>query len=85
VIGEDRRKEGPTEADVLNVGPLEAGNFGAGERTKGVETLLGNPKSAILKLSAPMIVSMLLFSPYNVVDAFLGCGCVASLTLEMQF
>jgi len=39
-----------------------------------VETLLGDPKSAILKLSAPMIVSMLLFSLYNVVDAFWVAG-----------
>lgn len=45
-----------------------------GRRTEGVETLLGDPKSAILKLSAPMIASMMLLSLYNVVDAFWVAG-----------
>ncbi|MGC9514175.1 MATE family efflux transporter [Methanocrinis sp.] len=57
----------------------EAGDFESGSpyesrRTEGVETLLGDPKSAILKLSAPMVVSMLLFSLYNIVDAFWVAG-----------
>jgi len=59
------------------------------DRTKGVETLLGDPKSAILKLSAPMVLSMLLFSLYNVVDAFwvvgLGSDALAAIGFVFPF
>jgi len=37
--------------------------------TKGVQTLLGNPKKAIIKLSIPMIVAMSAHTLYNFVDA----------------
>jgi hypothetical protein len=48
-------------------GRTDIENFDAKEQTKRVEPLLGDPKSAILKLSALMIVSMLLLSLYNIV------------------
>ncbi|MBN1271102.1 MAG: MATE family efflux transporter [Candidatus Aminicenantes bacterium] len=42
--------------------------------TKGVETLLGNPKKAIIKLSLPMIVAMSAQTLYNFVDALWVSG-----------
>ena len=36
--------------------------------TKGVRTLLGDPRKAILKLSLPMIIAMLVQSLYNIID-----------------
>jgi putative MATE family efflux protein len=42
--------------------------------TKGVETLLGDPKKAILKLALPMIVAMAANTIYNVVDAIWVSG-----------
>lgn len=38
-------------------------------KTKGVETLLGDPKRAIIKLSIPMIIAMSVQTLYNVADA----------------
>ncbi|MEA3558372.1 MAG: MATE family efflux transporter [Candidatus Thermoplasmatota archaeon] len=37
--------------------------------TKGVDTLLGNPRKAILKLSIPMIIAMAVQTAYNLADA----------------
>jgi len=42
--------------------------------TKGVQTLLGNPKKAIIKLSIPMIVAMSVHTLYNFVDALWVSG-----------
>lgn len=39
------------------------------EKTKGVEIILGNPSTAIRKMSIPLIISMLLVSIYNLADA----------------
>ncbi|MBE6486412.1 MAG: MATE family efflux transporter [Methanosphaera stadtmanae] len=39
------------------------------EKTKGVETILGDPRIAVRKMSIPLIISMLLVSIYNLVDA----------------
>ena len=39
------------------------------ELTKGVSLLIGDPKKAILKLSGPMIVAMLILAAYNLVNA----------------
>ncbi len=38
-------------------------------KTKGVETILGNPTIAVRKMSVPLIISMLLVSIYNLADA----------------
>ncbi|MBN2733793.1 MAG: MATE family efflux transporter [Methanomicrobiaceae archaeon] len=48
-------------------------DFKAG-MTEGVTLLTGDPKSAIIKLSMPMIVAMLLFSVYNLVDGIWVAG-----------
>ncbi len=88
IVG-SRRSEGRAGADSLNLRPIEAVDHDLDGRTTGVETLLGDPKSAILKLSAPMIVSMLLFSLYNVVDAFwvagLGSDALAAIGFVFPF
>ena len=44
------------------------------ERTEGVDILTGDPKSAILKLSIPVMLAMLLSSSYNVVNAIWVAG-----------
>lgn len=38
-------------------------------KTKGVETILGDPRVAVRKMSVPLIISMLLVSIYNLADA----------------
>ncbi|HRW81828.1 MAG TPA: MATE family efflux transporter [Methanothrix sp.] len=89
MTAESRRNEGRTEAGQSSARPVEAGDLDSDGRTKGVETLLGDPKSAILRLSAPMILSMLLFSLYNVVDAFwvagLGSDALAAIGFVFPF
>lgn len=42
--------------------------------TEGVALLTGDPKKAIVKLSGPMIVAMLLMSTYNIVNAIWVAG-----------
>ena len=57
----------------------------AEELSRGVKTLLGDPKRAVLKLSGPMIIGMLVQSLYNIVDgiwvAGLGSDALASIGL----
>ena len=36
-----------------------------GEKTEGVTLITGDPKKAIIKLSGPLIVAMILTSAYN--------------------
>ena len=43
-------------------------------KTKGVETLLGDPKKAVLKLAIPMIIAMSAHTVYNLVDALWVSG-----------
>ncbi|MBN2440817.1 MAG: MATE family efflux transporter [Spirochaetales bacterium] len=43
-------------------------------RTKGVQTLLGDPKKAIIKLSIPMIIAMSANTIYNLADAIWVSG-----------
>jgi Na+-driven multidrug efflux pump len=42
--------------------------------TKGLKTLLGDPKKAILKLAIPMIIAMFVQTLYNFVDALWVSG-----------
>jgi putative MATE family efflux protein len=42
--------------------------------TKGVQTLLGNPRKAIIKLSIPMVVAMSVHTLYNFVDGLWVAG-----------
>ena len=44
------------------------------ENTKGIKTLLGEPKKAIIKLSIPMIVAMSVTTIYNFVDTLWVSG-----------
>lgn len=44
------------------------------EKTKGVSLITGDPKKAIIKLSGPLIVAMILMSAYNLVDAIWVSG-----------
>ncbi|MGL4670610.1 MAG: MATE family efflux transporter [Methanobacteriaceae archaeon] len=44
------------------------------EKTSGVKTLTGDPKKAILKLSGPTIISMLLSSLYTLIDGIWVAG-----------
>ena len=57
--------------------------------TKGVKTLRGDPKKAILKLSGPMMIAMLVQSMYNLVDAIwvsgLGADALAAVGLFFPF
>jgi len=57
--------------------------------TKGVKNLLGEPKKAILKLSTPMMIAMLVHSFYNIADGFwvagLGADALASVGLFFPF
>ena len=57
----------------------------AEELSRGVKTLLGDPKRAIIKLSGPMIIGMLVQSLYNIVDgiwvAGLGSDALAAIGL----
>lgn len=45
-----------------------------GETTKGVDTLLGNPKRAVLLMALPMIVGMIAQSANNLIDAVWVAG-----------
>jgi len=53
--------------------------------TEGISLLTGDPRKAILSLSGPMIVAMLLMSSYNIVNAFwvvgLGSDALAAIGL----
>ena len=42
--------------------------------SNGVQTLLGNPKKAVIKLSIPMIVAMSVHTLYNFVDGLWVAG-----------
>lgn len=47
---------------------------GERKRTRGVDTLLGDPKRAIVKLSIPMVVAMSFQTLYNLADAIWVSG-----------
>ncbi len=61
----------------------------AQSRTRGVDTLLGDPKRAIIKLSIPMIIAMSVQTIYNLVDALwvsgLGPDALAAVGLFFPF
>ncbi len=44
------------------------------QSTRGVKTLLGDPKKAIRKISGPMIIAMLVQTLYNIVDGIWVAG-----------
>ena len=57
--------------------------------TKGVKILRGDPKKAILKLSGPMMIAMMVQTLYNLVDAIwvsgLGADALAAVGLFFPF
>jgi putative MATE family efflux protein len=53
--------------------------------TKGVKTLLGDPKKAILKLSIPMIIAMSVHTLYNLFDAIWVSGLGADALAAVGF
>ena len=57
--------------------------------TKGIQTLLGDPKKAIIKLSLPMIAAMSIQTLYNLVDAIwvsgLGADAIAAVGFVFPF
>lgn len=55
--------------------------------TKGVQMLLGEPKRAVIKLSLPMMVGMLVQSLYNLVDGIwvAGLGSNALVAIGLFF
>ena len=55
------------------------------EPTKGVQTLLGNPKKAIIKLSIPMIVAMSVHTLYSFVDGLWVAGLGADALSAVGF
>ena len=52
--------------------------------TKGVKTLMGDPKKAIIKLAIPMIIAMFIQTLYNFVDALWVSGFGASLFTSVK-
>jgi putative MATE family efflux protein len=60
----------PTEAGMKQLDEtVEKPKAPAMRQTKGVETLLGDPKKAIIKLSIPTIAAVLSHTIYNLTDA----------------
>jgi putative MATE family efflux protein len=55
------------------------------ERTKGVETLLGNPKKAVLAMSIPLIIAMIAQSANNLIDAVWVAGLGSSALAAVGF
>jgi|GEM_PF-2053886 len=57
--------------------------------TSGVQTLLGDPKRAVLRLSLPMMAAMFVQSLHNIVDAIwiagLGSAALAAVGLFFPF
>ncbi|MBN1196757.1 MAG: MATE family efflux transporter, partial [Candidatus Aminicenantes bacterium] len=53
--------------------------------TRGVRTLTGNPRSAILRLSLPMILAMSVQTLYNFVDAIWVAGIGADALAAVGF
>lgn len=49
-------------------------NTGRATQTKGIKTLLGEPKKAVIKLAIPMIIAMSAHTIYNLVDALWVSG-----------
>jgi putative MATE family efflux protein len=59
------------------------------KQTKGVKTLQGDPKKAIITLAVPMIIAMLVQTIYNLTDAiwvsFLGSDALAAVGFVFPF
>jgi len=58
----------------LKVATKSYSNKNDSSKTKGIETLLGEPKKAIAKLAVPMIIAMSAHTIYNLADALWVSG-----------
>ncbi len=60
-----------------------------GKKTNGVQTLLGDPKKAIIKLAIPMIIAMSVATIYNLTDAIwvsgIGSDALAAVGFVFPF
>ena len=55
------------------------------QETQGVNLLRGNPKKAVLKLSFPLLLSMMVISLYNIIDSFWVAGLGADQLAAVGF
>ena len=55
------------------------------QETQGVNLLRGNPKKAVLKLSLPLLLSMMVISLYNIIDSFWVAGLGADQLAAVGF
>ena len=55
------------------------------QETQGVNLLRGNPKKAVLKLSVPLMLSMMVISLYNIIDSFWVAGLGADQLAAVGF
>jgi putative MATE family efflux protein len=53
--------------------------------TEGIAVLMGDPKKAIIRLSGPMILAMLLMSTYNIVNAIWVAGLGSNALAAVGF
>ena len=58
------------------------------KNSQGVDSILGNPKTALWKMSIPLIISLLITSLYSVIDAVwvsgLGADALAGVGFPLQ-
>ena len=62
-----------------------SGELNQEELTKGVSLLIGDPKNALLKLSGPMIVAMVILAAYNLVSAVWVAGLGSNALAAVGF
>ena len=55
------------------------------QETEGVNLLRGNPKKAVMKLSLPLMLSMMVISLYNIIDSFWVAGLGADQLAAVGF
>ena len=55
------------------------------EKNKNIEMITGDPKNAIIKLSIPMMISMLLIMLYNIADSIWVAGLGADALAAIGF
>ena len=55
------------------------------DNSKGVDIMLGNPKKALISMSMPLIISLLISSLYNLIDAAWVSGLGADALAGVGF
>ncbi|WP_299523774.1 MATE family efflux transporter [uncultured Methanobrevibacter sp.] len=55
------------------------------DETHGINVLRGNPKEAVIKLSVPLMISMMIISLYNIIDSFWVAGLGADQLAGISF